>query len=164
MPFYRTEFESPLPPPEVAERLRKLMRPERRFWENLFTTAAERERWPFRGSIGDGAFKIIRLLGHQNSFVPIIRGTYAMSRTGGTTVRLTMTMYAAVWILELVWIACCVSLLKTYGFTDLTTNLMIAFIVIVPAALFFSEATKARNMLMRALDGRPRDAVLHDRV
>jgi hypothetical protein len=158
MPFYRTEFDSRLSPPEVAERLRGLMRPKRRFWENLFTTAEERQRWPFRGRVGEGTFKFIRLLGYRNSFVPIIRGTYSSGSMGGTTVRLTMTMYAAVWIVVLVWIACCVSLLKTHGITDLTTNLMIAFIVIVPAALFFTEAIKARNMLMRALDGKKRRA------
>jgi hypothetical protein len=156
MPYYATEFDSPLPPPEVRKRLRRLLWTKRGFWDSAPSTPEARERWPYKGNIDESAFK---LTPHppRRSFSDTIRGTFEMSAMGGTHVRVVIRMSVAQALFVIVWFAG-----MSYFVFDTSDDLF--FRVLLAAAAvwlipgFYFRAIRLRNDLMRALDGKKRRA------
>lgn len=97
IPFDRFDVESPLPAEELSSRLAGSVEPKR--W--LRSGRGER---PFEGTVEDeGRFRIQRVIGYRNSFLPTLAGT--VERTpGGSRIRGTMTMSPLVGIFIVIWL------------------------------------------------------------
>ena len=157
MPYYATEFESPLSPPEVRDRLRRLVW-TKGFWESLFITNDERKRWPYKGRVDDGTFSLSPFP-PRRSFSHVMRGTFVMNGIGGTHIRLRITTSLGEALFDVIWFGGVGSwLIKVwrgdmpYDETSMifTAVFVLAAIAIIPT--FFWKAVRSRNELMRRLD------------
>lgn len=83
MPYYRCEIASPLPPKEVAARLRQAVRPGNRltWWQRWIDPPPNQP--PFEGDVYDGGFSMTRNIGYRNSYRPVVRGVIEETIEGG---------------------------------------------------------------------------------
>lgn len=159
MPYYTTEFDSPLPPPEVRERLRRLLW-TMDFWQSLTSTRKERVKWPYKGRVDEGTFK---LTPHppEETASRTMYGTFEGNGAGGTHVRVRVWISPPEVVFGLLfgglggyWL---VELLRGEGPHDPMTLCSVglfAFIGIMVVPAFFWWATEACDGLMMRLDGK----------
>lgn len=157
MPFYRCTITTSLTADATADRLRGLIGPTPTLRERFAAALGEGPpRPPFIGTLSEGAFKAMRVIGYRNSFRPVIRGTYAMSETGGTRINLLVTLHPAVIVLDLFWCAMVAYMIVstiTYGSTHFNViGLgMIAVALLMTVAGFYPEAIKAKRDIAHAM-------------
>jgi hypothetical protein len=151
MAFYAFDFDTPLPPPVVADRLRTIVHPAQ--------GDEPSGKKPFTGTVGDGTFRIARVIRHKNSFLPIVRGTWAMNSVSGTRVRVRMTIhpfpaaFMLLWFGGLAWAIAAVWSGSAQG-DDRVIPLMagmFVFGVILMVLGFVPEAAKAKRLIENAL-------------
>src|SRR5208337_17086 len=94
-PFRKFEFSTPMSPVHAARVLQEIVEPPRKWgWR---TTA---KRGYFEGKVAGSRFKINRIVGYQNSFLPIIEGRF---RRDGLNTIVTLNM-RLVWPVVPFWI------------------------------------------------------------
>jgi hypothetical protein len=157
MPFWKSTFQTSLSPDQVADRLRALLRPRVGFWEGIEQSLdPQPDRPPFRGEVSDRAFKMTRVIGYRNSFLPVLRGRIEDDATGGSVVRIRMTLPAFTAIFLIFWIGfiarfligdlAAVGHLRSYA-----PLFMLLFAVVLTPVAFFAEVRKAEQLLRKAL-------------
>jgi hypothetical protein len=153
MPFYRCTITTALTPGATAERLRGLIRPKPTLRERFEAALGCPPGPPFSGTLSEGAFKAMRIIHYRNSFRPVIRGTYALSETGGTRIHLRMTMHPAiVGFMLFVGVLAASMLMPEIARTSLrSAGVGIAVAGLVTAAGFFPEATMAKRIIERGV-------------
>lgn len=97
LPFERYEIRSALPAAEAASRLAAAVEPERRF-------RREKAARAFEGEVGGAEFRIRRIIGSRNSFLPTIHGRIVPD-AGGSRVRCTLTLHPLTAVLTALWLA-----------------------------------------------------------
>ena len=94
-PFRKFEFSTPMSPAHAARVLQEIVELPRKWgWPS------SSKRGYFEGKVAGGRFKIHRVAGYQNSFIPIIEGNFRRDRLG-TMVAVNMRL---VWPVVPVWI------------------------------------------------------------
>lgn len=97
LPYRAFVLETRLPPEEVSARLSAAVEPIRWF----------RWRWgkrqPFQGAVEVGGFRILRVIGYSNSFIPVIRG-HVTPTVDGARIDGTMTLHPAVAMFTAIWL------------------------------------------------------------
>jgi hypothetical protein len=157
MPFYRCTIDPPLTVKATAERLRSLIGPKPTLRERFAAPLGDAPaRPPFAGNMADGGFTATRILWYKNSFVPVIRGEYATSETGGTRMELVMTIHPFAIAFDVLW--CVLVLFATMPMiargetpSDYLGLGMIAFAVVITIGGFYPEAIYAKRLIQRAM-------------
>lgn len=157
MPFWSATIQTSLPPDEVEDRLRALLRPRVGFWEGIEQSLdPQTDRPPFRGEVSSRTFEMTRVIGYKNSFLPVIRGTIEGHATGGSVVRVRMTLHLFTMIFLIVWMG----FLVFFAMSDLvavghlrsyTPVFMLLFAVVLTLVAFFPEARSAERRIRKAL-------------
>lgn len=98
IPYQTFCLDTRLKPDEVAARLVAAVEPFRWFrlgrWQNPHR--------PFEGRVTADGFRIVRIIGYNNSFIPVLRGHICPTADGGR-VEGKMTLYPAVSAFMAVW-------------------------------------------------------------
>ena len=163
--FYRFTIETPLSGPEVAERLRPLIRTRRGFVEALryqyFLIRRKDSDPSFIGKVDAVSFQMHRDIRYSNSFMPLLRGRIEPSASGsqGSQVRVTMALHPFVFAFMTFWFSGmgvgAVMALTSTAFGNQLLRFMPAGMFVFVAALvyvsFFPEAIIARRLLEKAL-------------
>jgi hypothetical protein len=95
-PFQRLSLESRLPVAKVLMRLQQAVEP-RKLWR------FSRLHRDFEGVVSLTGFKIIRIIHHRNSFLPVIMGKFQPRPQGGTRIEITMRLHWLVTAFMIVW-------------------------------------------------------------
>jgi hypothetical protein len=160
-PFRKFEFSTPMSIAHASRVLQEIVEPPRKWgWR---TTA---KRGFFEGKVAGSRFKINRIAGYQNSFLPIIEGNF---RRDGlrTVVSLNMRL---VWPVIPLWIGIVVFLAwssvnvdsvvaATFG-VRVAVIAMTAFIYFVATVPFAIEVRIAMQRLLQLLQPAPAPAPL----
>jgi hypothetical protein len=95
LPFRKYEFTTPMSPAHTARILQENVEPPRKWgWP------VSSKRGYFEGRVAGSRFKFHRVAGYQNSFLPIIEGSFRRDGTG-TVVTVNMRL---VWLVVPIWI------------------------------------------------------------
>jgi hypothetical protein len=153
-PFRKFEFSTPMSTAHAARVLQQIVEPPRKWgWPT------SSKRGYFEGRVAGNRFKIHRIIRYQNSFVPIIEGSFR--RDGlGTAVTLNMRL---VWPVVPLWIAIIVFLAWSSVSVDsvvagpfgvriavIAMTLFIYLVATVPFAIEVQIAVKRLLELLRA--------------
>lgn len=95
LPYKRLELRSPLTPVEVARALSESVEPRRWFRFGSGTR-------PFEGTVSGSEFRIQRIIGYRNSFLPWIHGSIA-SEASGSRISIAMVLHPVVLVLTVIW-------------------------------------------------------------
>ena len=119
MPLKVVAFDSPYDPDEVRRRLVSAVSPGVNFWGTPKPSVGESGQPPeFLGKVHDRDFKIRRIIGYRNSFLPIIRGTVVQKPGGGSHVRLVMALHLAIAAFMIGWFGLLTWLLAISGLLE----------------------------------------------
>jgi hypothetical protein len=151
-PFRKFEFSTPMSPSHAARVLQEIVEPPRKWgWPS------STKRGYFEGKVAGSRFKIHRVVGYQNSFIPIIEGNFR--RDGlGTMVAVNMRL---VWPVIPVWIGIIVFLAWSSVSVDspvagpfgvrMVVIAMTIFIYLVATVPFAIESRIAMKRLLELL-------------
>ena len=95
LPFRKFEFSTPMTTTHAARVLQEIVEPPRKWGR---PTSARRGF--FEGRVAGGRFKILRVINYQNSFTPIIEGSF---RRDGMRTNVNLNMRLA-WPVVPIWI------------------------------------------------------------
>lgn len=98
LPYHELTLQSPLSPEEVMRRLEIYVRPRRTFAER-FKVYSEK---PYEGELAQSEFRISRIIGYRNSFLPFSKGKVDPSGSG-SQIRLVLQLHTFVNLFALVW-------------------------------------------------------------
>lgn len=96
-PYREFQFETRLSPEEVGARLAAAVEPARWFFQ------FREPRRPFEGAVGSGEFRITRVIGYRNAFLPVVSGR-VVATAGGSRVEGTMELHPAVEVFMTLWL------------------------------------------------------------
>lgn len=149
LPFQRLEIHSPLPAEEAAERLAAQVEPLRWFRFKHGTCA-------FEGSVDGSEFRIRRVIGYRNSFLPQIRGTISPTATG-SRIDCRLSLHPFVIAFMVIWFGAVIAIGGAFVFTPtepgrspwfrLIPVAMLVFGWILATGPFAFEANRARHLL-----------------
>jgi hypothetical protein len=109
----------------------------------------------FRGRVWPTGFRLWRITGIRNSFLPVIRGRLIPTREGGTDIKIFMTLHplvaALVAIMFSTGVATAVSAIDSTSRSVALVSCLFGVVLVLGG--FWSEAPKARRILSRILDG-----------
>ena len=156
MPIYRFQIDVDATPQIVAERLRSIVRQDRRepfgmdWWSWRSRDPASP---PFMGTVRDDSFRLRRDIRGRNSFLPQVRGHFASIPTG-TRVCVTMFVHPLVVLFMAFWLG----LVGYGGRADPSANslvlwCMFIFGIVLTTASFFPEALQAKRIISAAVLG-----------
>ena len=161
MPYRTRTLHSPLTAPEVAERLRHIVRPRRTFWQAVGAGFGRRPREAatFAGVVTDTSFRISRIIGYENAFLPVVRGQFSENGHGGTTIRLSLSLHPAVAAFMMIWFAGVSGILAaaltgkvaSEGPVNTVSVGMLAFGIALVCAGFYPEALRAERTIRTAV-------------
>jgi hypothetical protein len=97
LPYDHYRIHTDIAPQVARDRLAAQVRAPS--WTRLFRPSAGP---PFEGTVGERAFKIQRIVGYRNSFLPVVRGTIRPA-AGGSEIEITMRMQMPVIVFMLLW-------------------------------------------------------------
>ncbi|HEX8695705.1 MAG TPA: hypothetical protein VF746_25040 [Longimicrobium sp.] len=156
LPFERYELHSALPAAEAASRLAAAVEPERRFRSGKAARA-------FEGEVGGAGFRIRRIIGYRNSFLPTIHGRIVPD-AGGSRVRCTLTLHPLTAVITALWLAGVVLIgggialgplpPGQSGWSRVAPLGMLLFGWGLVSGAFTLEARRARRLLSELLDAR----------
>ncbi len=157
IPFERRVVRSRLPVAEAIAALQAQVEPARMFRFSI------RDAKAFQGNIEGYGFRITRVIGYRNSFLPIIVGTFEPA-PDGCVVRIQMRMHIAVMIFCAVWLSFLVPILigfimasvagrPGFGLTVLMPVGMLVFFLGLTNGGFWVEANKQKKMLQDIFQG-----------
>ncbi len=158
-PFRKYEFTTAMSPAHAARILQEIVEPPRKWGRPVSS-----KRGYFEGKVAGSRFKIHRVAGYQNSFIPIIEGSFR--RDGlATTVAVNMRL---VWPVIPVWVGVIVFLAWSSVNVDsivagpfavrMVVIAMTLFIYLVATVPFAIESRIAIKRLLELL--RPNSDVL----
>ncbi len=97
LPYERFVIETRLTPGQVAERLREVTAPGRRL--RLRSSAGGKA---FEGTVSDLEFRLTRVIGYRNSFLPVVRGRIE-DAPDGARIEVSMRLHPAVFGFMALW-------------------------------------------------------------
>lgn len=152
LPFRKFEFSTPMSPAHASRVLQEVVEPPRKWgWR----TSAKRGY--FEGKVAGSRFKIHRIAGYQNSFLPIIEGNF---RRDGRRTIVTLNM-RPVWPAVPFWVAA--MLFLAWGSVNVDSMIagpfavrmaviaMTSFIYLVASVPFAIEVRIAMKLLLELL-------------
>jgi hypothetical protein len=160
-PFRKYEFTTPMSPAHAARILQENVEPPRKWgWPS------SSKRGYFEGKVAGSRFKIHRVAGYQNSFLPIIEGSF---RRDGLKTIVTLNM-RPVWPVVPFWIGMIVFLAWSSVSVDsvvagpfgvrMVVIAMTLFIYLVATVPFAIEVRIAMKRLLELLRSGPADSGL----
>ena len=154
MPYRIVVIRTTLSPSEVEAKLRSITRARPSFLARLTEPGADAR---FEGEVEATHFRITRVIGYRNSFLPVISGTLEQAN-GGTTVCLRMHLHPFVAAFSLIWFGTLLGVLLSLlspgwpGAVVAAVPLgLLLFGGVLVSACFFPESFKAEQLLRRAL-------------
>jgi hypothetical protein len=156
LPFRKYEFTTPMSPAHAARILQENVEPPRKWgWP------VSSKRGYFEGKVAGSRFKIHRVAGYQNSFLPIIEGSF---RRDGMKTIVTLNM-RPVWPVVPFWIGIIVFLAWSSVSVDsvvagpfavrMVVIAMTLFIYLVATVPFAIESRIAMKRLLELLQSAP---------
>jgi hypothetical protein len=153
-------IETPAGPEEVQERLRAIIRDKMRWneWLQYAVTTAKPKK-PFQGTLSVEGFRISRIIGYGNSFLPVVRGQ-VIPLARGARVRVTMALPIFPFLFMSLWfgvllVSAVVTLTEFArarpGTTGFIFLLLLGGLGIVTLG-FYPEARKAERLIRDALN------------
>jgi hypothetical protein len=151
IPFDRFVIHSPMSPTDALQALRSVVEPGKFL---RFSTAGAKA---FQGTVDVSGFRITRIIGYRNSFLPVIVGTVTPA-PGGSLVRIHMRMIVFVMLFCCVWLTGVVSIggnliwrtswaqVQAQPICLMPVGMMLFFLVLVNGG-FWLEARKQKRML-----------------
>jgi hypothetical protein len=156
VPYFSFQLELPLPPEAIAERLRAITVPPKRFWARFpVDLEGPDERFTFVGTIESGRFKLQRVIGGRNSFLPQIRGR--IENLGGMTqIKVRMFLHPLVCVFMALWFGSLgwgIAVDGNAGLSSIPAIGMFLFGVGLLFVGFFPEARRARELITSVVLG-----------
>jgi hypothetical protein len=143
LPYHRFEFVSPLKPRDALAAMSAKTEPERLFrwrWPN----AANEQR--FEGTVGGDRFHVRRVIGYNNSFLPVINGVVHGQGAGS---RIVVTMRPLVFAIAFVALWSVIALSMLFSPIWPATFFLLFFIYAFAMAGFWIEAGRQEQTLRK---------------
>lgn len=160
MAFYRFQLQSPLSSHDVLDRIRGLAREQPGFRESLREVLSRRpaDNPPFFGSVDGNGFRLQRVIGYKNSFLPHIKGHVEPSLIG-STIDVVMSPHPSVTVFMVLWVGLlATAAVAMWGERALGQALaplgLVVFGIVLTLCGFYPEALKARRILEEAVGKR----------
>jgi hypothetical protein len=158
MPYWTVAIQTHLSVQAARERVRALVRPRKGFREGVADAFDLPEDGPpFQGEVSERSFKVIRVIRHRSSFVPVIHGVIEEG-PNGATVRLHLRLHLFTAGVMLLWFGLLIPSFKVsfdepgpWGLNVSTPAAMVLFGVLLVLGSFFPEVTKAVTLFREAL-------------
>jgi hypothetical protein len=157
LPSDRFVIDTSVGSEEVRERLQGAVAPRRSF-------RSRRLRRPFVGQVGSASFDLRPVLGYNNSFAPVVRGSFA-SRDSGTQIDVRLSLFRPVGAFMAVWLSGAALFVGMAVIATIENPVRLGFVFLAfaffgvgygsMAVLFWREARRARRTLERLLAGEP---------
>ena len=158
LPLENITFKTQLPSDEVISRLDGLVEPEKGLRFSLFNSASTK---PYEGQIYGQTFRMKRIIGYRNSFLPRIKGVVSTDYDG-TTIRVTMRLHVVVLVFLCFWCGfiglVCLGILSRLSddaegkLVDLVPFGMLGFAYALTMVAFKMESIRAKKVLQRAFE------------
>lgn len=152
LPFHRFELISPLKPAAALTAMQAVTEPEKAFRFNWPSSGNDRR---FEGAITGDNFRVRRIIGYRNSFLPVIDGT-VHAQASGSRISITMRPFMFVYAFAAIWLFVSLTVLTTaplpYG--AIIGLLMAAFLYLMVMAGFWFEASKQEQTLRAIFNAR----------
>ena len=156
LPFRKYEFTTPMSPAHATRILQENVEPPRKWgWPT------SSKRGYFEGKVAGNRFKFHRVAGYQNSFLPIIEGSFRRDAVG-TVVTVNMRL---VWLVVPIWIGIVIFLAWSSVSVDsvvagpfgvrMVVIAMTLFIYLVATVPFAIESRIAMKRLLKLLQSEP---------
>lgn len=136
-------------PAQAAAAIDGISRKKRSLSE-FFETMGQPDASQFVGKVDSAGFKLTRVIGYQNSFLPVITGRF-VATPAGTEVRVTMRL--AVWVHAFIAFVVLSGLPNPGAASTKTAWLPGVFVVLLTLGGFIPEVIAARGRLRKVLDG-----------
>lgn len=164
IPYQAFRLETALPPDEVAARLTAATEPVR--WLRFRLLGSETGN-RFEGTVGDDWFRVWRLVGYENSFLPVIRGRVTPS-TRGSSVEGSLVLNPVMTVIVVILTAL-IALGGAQNIGPLLAGgpwnppgwsqvLVIIFLWALCAGCFTYEARRSLALLHRVISAEPKPA------
>ncbi len=159
IPFDRFTIHSRMSPVEAVQALQAVVEPQKFL---RFSTAGAQ---PFEGRVKGYGFRITRIIGYRNSWLPVVVGSVTPA-PGGSLVRIHMRLLVIVGLFSTAWL-CGIGLAAVgLGLQALAHPDKDALLSLIPTGMFvfglaltnggfWSEATKQKRMLIDLFGGGP---------
>ena len=119
-----------------------------------------RNRALYQGSISDSGFKITRIINYRNSFLPVIRGSFAQQSDGTTVINITMGLHpfviAFLGFCYLMWYSGAIPIVLIAGIPSAMAVPFIGLPILILVAFwygFWFEADRSRRELKEIILG-----------
>ncbi len=101
LPFENITYKSKLESEEILKRISEIIEPRKMFRTIRFFESNNHK--PYEGTITGNSFKITRIIGYRNSFLPRIKGIVEKD-FNGTNVNVKMRVNTFVIVFMLIWL------------------------------------------------------------
>lgn len=149
MPFFFITLRTSMTPVQAAAAVDGVSR-EKRSLSEFFETMGQPDANQFIGKVDSAGFKLTRVIGYQNSFLPVITGRF-VATPAGTEVRVTMRL--VVWVYAFIAFVVLSGLPSPGAASAKSFWLPGVFVVLLTLAGFIPEVIAARGRLRKVLDG-----------
>lgn len=146
---------TPLSQDEVKQRLESVVEPPKR---QIFAIPSTWKRKPYQGTISANSFRIERVIGYRNSFLPIIQGKLTQLNQN-TSIEISMDMSTFIFAFMSLWLlfagfmafcALCTGISEgRLGWMHLGPIALLVFGIAMPKIGFQVEANKSKAFLYK---------------
>jgi hypothetical protein len=149
LPYHAFELHSPLRLTEALQALAAHVEPVK--WMRLTPQTGDGDR--FQGEIAGDRFRLQRIIGYRNSFLPVVTGA---ATADGRGARIAIRMGLPVFVLIFIAVWCLIAVSFSLTMLVVSVNpigafglLMIAFMYALTTGAFWYEASKQEKALRR---------------
>lgn len=100
LPFENITYRTKLDLEEIQKRINEVIEPKKTFRVTGFFGSSNHN--PYKGSVNENSFSIIRIIGHRNSFLPRINGVIEKD-FNGSKIKVKMRLHIFVIVFMFIW-------------------------------------------------------------
>lgn len=166
LPFENIIYKTNLSEIEIVKRLNDSIEPSKTLRINLFGNESTK---PYEGYIFEKQFKINRIIGYRNSFLPRIKGTI-QTNAQGTSIHVKMRLHISVIIFLTIWcgiVGVAFFTFLSYAISNNEFHIgipgtigMLIFAYVLTMLGFKSESKKSKRYLFKLFENQPANTIL----
>jgi hypothetical protein len=148
LPIEKITYKTILKEDEIINRLEDIIEPKKIFRGWLFCNNSTR---PYEGEIKNNTFKLQRIIGYRNSFLPKIKGVI-YNELGGTIIKVKMRLSVFVIVFICIWtigmgLGCIAFMTQPLSFFTFIPFGLLLFMYALTMGGFKYESRKSKNDL-----------------
>lgn len=162
LPYANLTYKTHLSKDEIVKKLSKKIEPKQ--WIRMSGVFADNSYQPYEGSISENTFKINRIIGYRNSFLPHIKGEIEETKDS-TLIHIKMRLHIFVLVFMSIWLSVVgivsIGVLSSLFFIDGNQEFNIGFFIpffmllfglLMPTLAFRYEANKSKKFFEKLFE------------